>query len=215
MKRVLLFYFTFVIFSVSASSQDFPINFFAGVNIANMHESNKPAGAKYETRALFTLGVTYEYELSRFWSLETGLSYNGKGATSIQSEKIQVGLDYASVPLTVKMKTKIGLDIDLGIKAGYLIRANGTYKDRKTQAVITDLFNPWDLGPMVGLSYNIPKTYFSVFGTYEQGLLNINKDFWEGSDRKIKNSTITFGLKVNFGIFPPFGDDTNDNIIKP
>lgn len=142
-----------------------------GPNVAGVSKQNIPATVlNPSTLMAFHAGVFGNFYLGKRFFVRDEILYSGKGFIDQSDESIE-RLHYLSVPLMLYYTPVNNLKVGVGIETNYLLAAR-TKVGSNTSNASSFYDHDCDIGPMVGLEYDI-NDKFHVGGRYTLGAENL------------------------------------------
>lgn len=190
MKKLALVLLAGISFATAANAQ-FKFGVKAGADFSNVN-GNGVSGTN--TLVGFNGGVFFDLPLAAHLSLQPEVLYSGEGFK--QSANGYTGTfteNYINIPVLLKYRFPMGLFIETGPQAGFLMSAkakiSGVSEDNKAAYKSTDF--DW----VLGVGFHIPTTKLAVDARYNFGLANIAADnSGSSSSTSVKNGVFQLGL---------------------
>lgn len=196
-KIILIIALTFLTIASVKSQDKIQFGVKGGVNFTTMTSNDYLYNEKYKT-GLY-LGVTAEIPLGKKFSIQPEILYSSqgiKGKALVNYPSLLPGtmpvvyaehkLDYIKIPILAKLYLAKNFAFEIGPSFNFLVNDQFTY-DSYTQ---TDLAEKFELGGVVGLSYNV-KSNFVVNANYINGFSNVLKSPFDNSK--------SYGFSVGIG----------------
>lgn len=207
MKNIFIICLTITGLSISGYGQvDFGLK--GGLNYATISTTSpyQPFEAYYEERSTFRngfhLGISISRTINKKMAVRSELLFSSKGY-ELEEEvtTTTVQLNYLSLPVLLELKLTNKLGLIVGPEFNYLLSTKN-YNDEKKRREVSFQENPFDLGGIVGLTYDFSKKV-SVDLRYSHGFLNTSKNLRFSSidgigideNNKIKNRV----FQLSFG----------------
>lgn len=197
MKKVVVFICFSLLIGTVAKAQDFEFGLKGGLNVASIG-GDSFAGATFDTRIAYHVGVFAQIPLLGKFSLQPEVLYSAQGSnfggvlgfSGFDDQK----LNYVNVPVLAKYRIIKGLAAEIGPVVGVLISADGNITDINGNTIDgTDAYKTIDAGLAVGASYAMDSGF--VFGIrYNKGLTNIN----DGSVLNGSNQNNVFQIHAGY-----------------
>ena len=167
----------------------------AGLNLSNVHVSPAESGVSYKIAPGFNAGFLANISLPGKFSLQPEVVYSGQGTkmTSPDGDG-DIYMGYVNVPVLLKYKTALGLFIEAGPQAGFLLSAKA--KSSGVSTDVKDSFKSTDISGVFGIGYMSPLN-IGVDARYNLGLSNLDKN--SISTSSAKNGVIQIGVFYFFG----------------
>lgn len=147
----------------------------------------------------FDIGFLWDQSFSRQWGIQTGLFYTNKGGDHLYYyQDPSLSVDYGKKLLAEKTSEINARAIQLQSQARYFVPLSkhqrlsvnaGFYIDRMIKE--PDGFGKWNLGPQVGLGYDL--FHFSTSVTYQPGLY---KSVTKKSDSRQSAICVNIGFRL-------------------
>jgi len=165
-----------------------------GLNVTNLTDEDDS-----DPRLGLALGAEFEYQITKMFSLSTGVLYSMQGAKNTDTSngskiKTTLKLDYIDIPILANIYVIKGLAIKFGIQPGFNVSSKikasqgGTSVSMSLSDVGIDT-NSFDFSIPVGLSYEFNN--FVIDGRYNIGVTKIV----DGEDTKNSVFQFTVGYK--------------------
>lgn len=144
---------------------------------------------------LLTLPNQTEIKAGLAYSMQGGAyeNYQYEPGGNMRASSANVRLNYLQVPLSARYKIKESFFVEAGLQPGLLLSANDRHDGRKDQ--IREIFNPLDLGLMLGVAYQFPQKW-GIGLQLNQGLTNINRK--SGPYAGVRDRNAGLGLRVSY-----------------
>jgi Outer membrane protein beta-barrel domain len=196
MKKIILTSVSLLFFLVQSFGQiDFGVK--AGLNIANVNygeDNNTP-------RIGFNAGFLSQYNISKKYFVEAGLSYSVKGYSDvlIPDGTATISLNYITIPLSFGFRPSDKFSFLLGPEFGFLTTANSSFDNSNHD--ITSNFQKFDLGLDIAATYNFNRKS-GVEIRYNYGFKDLVKGTFVNSSGTSTGITETIGsnrvFQINF-----------------
>lgn len=221
MKQILLFSLIFSYFSIYA--QNHLVGLKGGASWTNIQATGFLT--EVDTKLGMNLGLTYDYMLKKYLSIESGIIYDQRGFTNEviitnvegaeTGEKLtsKYNFDYVSIPLKIEYNygKKAYFFGAIGVTPSYLVQAKmiipsaelegGTFFGQKID--LTKDVNRFDLGGLAevgfGYKFNEKLWLYSAF-SYQRSFTSItNSNYLANSEIKHYGMNVNLGLKYALG----------------
>lgn len=221
MKQILLFPFVFNLFSINA--QNHLVGLKGGASWTNINATGFLT--EVDTKLGMNLGLTYDYMLKKYFSIESGIIYdqrgftneviitNVEGAETGKSVTIRYNYDYLTIPLKIEFNygKKIYFFGAIGVTPSILVKANWTFPAIEFNGELlnkkvfdeTELVNRFDLGGLAevgfGYKFNEKLWLYSAF-SYQRSFTSItNSNYFANSEIRHYGMNANLGLKYVLG----------------
>ncbi len=169
------------------NAQDVKFGAKAGLNISSWKGDLN--GEALESSAGLVLGATAELSLSEKFAIQSELLFSQNGTNArYQEDKIEVKLDYISLPVMAKYYLFDGFSLEAGPQVSFLVKNSYAVAGVDIE---TPGFKDVDFGANFGLGYRF-ENGISLQGRYTMGI----SDVVEQND--IQNEAFQFSLGYQF-----------------
>lgn len=155
----------------------------------------------------YNVGVGMDYAFSEDWSLQSGLSFTGKGA---KGEGIKIKMNYVELPILAAYKFALGENMKFVVNAGPYLAVGlggkmtvdgedgGSVKlFSKEDGAEEALMKRFDLGIQYGIGLEVGEHYL-VNLTGQNGFINpLNDKVW-GEELSTKNMAFSISVGYRF-----------------
>lgn len=159
----------------------------AGLNVATVRYPNSPAN--YDPRVSFHVGGLAHVHLTKEFAIQPELVFSGQGFKSGNSS---YKFNYLNIPVLVQYMFKSGFRLETGPQVGFLLSANETTNNIKTD--VKDDLKSVDLAWAFGAGYIMPSG-FGFDARFNLGIAKVNND---PGGIKTTNGVFQFGVFYQF-----------------
>ena len=199
-----------VVLTASYAQAQFHVGMNVGVNATSVNGNAVPVfseDAKIESRVGFQAGIVCEYELGKYFAIQSGLLYATQGyiasmETENNNEKLEVdfALNYLQIPIKAVGKLRLGSSANLFLQAGpylgYALNGKMVVEENKQDIEFGSddgALKRFDFGVGLGLGFQAGAVQFDM--EYKLGLQNLSGS----SNFDLKNNGLTISVSYFFG----------------
>jgi hypothetical protein len=152
-------------------AQDAKFGFKAGLNVANLHNSN---GSEWGSKLGLHAGVLAHIHLNPSWAIQPEVVYSSQGAKyTVGDGEHELSLNYINIPVQLQYMFSNGFRLQTGPQLGFLAGVKDKHNGTETGIFTTEDFKTVDFSWSVGLGY-LTYSGFGVDGRYNFGISNVN-----------------------------------------
>lgn len=184
MKKISLFVFAIVVFSVANAQKHLPkFGLKAGANFANVSDN---IGSMGESKIGLYAGALWHIHLGQQFALQPEAVFSRQGVKG-GNEKLH--MDYINIPLQLQYMFDNGFRLETGPQLGFMINSTHKLGDTETALYKSDAFNNIDLSWGLGLNY-LSSSGIGLGARYNWGVT----DVYEISSARESNRVLQLGL---------------------
>ncbi len=186
MKNIILLIATFISLSINAQNKGFSIGLEAGPSYPNFRDFYD----ENEFKICLNVGITTKYSINKYFSINSGIRYERKGATfnhltrilnePIKENSYSWNLDYLVVPLLIELNLgkKVNFLLSTGPFLGYLFNQFTYLNNEPIENTILNHSNNFEFGisSNIGVLLEINKKLsIKIEGRNNWGISTITK----------------------------------------
>ncbi|WP_228851898.1 porin family protein [Aegicerativicinus sediminis] len=196
MKKICLLTVLILSMSIGAKAQELHFGIKGGLNFATVGGDDTE---DLKMRTAFHLGALMEVRFSEVFAIQPEVLYSAQGTSGEEDGlDVDIKMDYINVPIMAKYNFSEKFSVEAGPQIGFLVSTKAKTDGVEVDLDEYDLFNDFDFGLAVGLSYKIMPNLF-VSGRYNLGLSNINNDSGDfESEGSNQNNVIQLSIGYMF-----------------